>query len=121
MFKGEIWRSAAKVVEVEFWRLLRNIYNGWINSYTNTVKPSSKMILQRFFATVIRLRWLVYLFAVVWFVFGINALRQLPIDALPNLSENQVLIYVRYPDKSPLKSTLLLRNHFLKALARLTG
>lgn len=60
-------------------------------------------MLSQLLVSIIRVRGLVYTLAAAWLIFGIYAVRRLPIDALPNLSENQVLVYVRWPEKSPIE------------------
>ncbi|MFO1063592.1 MAG: efflux RND transporter permease subunit [Pirellulales bacterium] len=59
------------------------------------------MLLIRFLRTVIRYRTWVYAVSVLVSIIGIMAARRVPIDALPNLSENQVLVYTRWPDHEP--------------------
>ena len=46
-------------------------------------------------------RWLVLLFTVAAALIGIGALRQLPIDAVPDITNNQVQINVVAPALSP--------------------
>lgn len=51
----------------------------------------------------IRNRWLVVLFTVIVAAIGINALIKLPIDAVPDITNNQVQINVVYPALSPVE------------------
>lgn len=58
-------------------------------------------MLNRLLLVIIRLRLIVYVASVMMTVAGVIAATRLPIDALPNLSENQLLIYSRWPDHMP--------------------
>lgn len=51
----------------------------------------------------IRNRWMVVLFTIIVAGIGINALTELPIDAVPDITNNQVQINVEYPALSPLE------------------
>lgn len=51
----------------------------------------------------IRNRWLVVLFTIIVAAFGIDALIKLPIDAVPDITNNQVQINVLYPSLSPVE------------------
>ncbi|HNO77513.1 MAG TPA: CusA/CzcA family heavy metal efflux RND transporter [Phycisphaerae bacterium] len=51
----------------------------------------------------IRNRWLVVLVTIIIAAVGINALTELPIDAVPDITNNQVQINVAYPALSPLE------------------
>jgi len=46
-------------------------------------------------------RWLVLWFYVLIVGWGIMALKQIPIDAIPNIGENQVVVYAEWPGRSP--------------------
>jgi copper/silver efflux system protein len=58
-------------------------------------------MLTNLLLVIIRFRLLVYLAAVIMLVCGVIAATRLPVDALPNLSENQLLVYTRWPDRMP--------------------
>ncbi|GGC61687.1 hypothetical protein GCM10011387_14140 [Pedobacter quisquiliarum] len=49
----------------------------------------------------LRNRWIVLLLATGLFVWGIFAVKQNPIDAIPDLSENQVIVYTEWMGRSP--------------------
>ena len=49
----------------------------------------------------LRNRWIVLLLAIGLFVWGIFAVKQNPIDAIPDLSENQVIVYTEWMGRSP--------------------
>ena len=46
-------------------------------------------------------RWIVLLLATGLFVWGIFAVKKNPIDAIPDLSENQVIVYTEWMGRSP--------------------
>ncbi|GJM26973.1 MAG: cation transporter [Phycisphaerae bacterium] len=48
-------------------------------------------------------RWLVVLFTIIVAAIGINALTELPIDAVPDITNNQVQVNVEYAALSPLE------------------
>lgn len=49
----------------------------------------------------LRNRWIVLLLATSLFIWGIYAVKQNPIDAIPDLSENQVIVYTEWMGRSP--------------------
>jgi Cu(I)/Ag(I) efflux system membrane protein CusA/SilA len=49
----------------------------------------------------LRNRFLVLCGAIALAAFGLKALKETPIDAIPDLSENQVLVYADWPGRSP--------------------
>jgi CzcA family heavy metal efflux pump len=46
-------------------------------------------------------RYIVLLIAVILFVWGVYAVKQNPIDAIPDLSENQVIVFTEWQGRSP--------------------
>ena len=46
-------------------------------------------------------RWIVLLLATGLFIWGIFAIKKNPIDAIPDLSENQVIVYTEWMGRSP--------------------
>jgi len=46
-------------------------------------------------------RYIVLLIAIVLFAFGVYAVQQNPIDAIPDLSENQVIVFTEWQGRSP--------------------
>lgn len=49
----------------------------------------------------LRNRWIVLILATGLFVWGIYAVKKNPIDAIPDLSENQVIVYTEWMGRSP--------------------
>src|SRR5580765_5011749 len=49
----------------------------------------------------IRRRWLVILAAAAIALWGIRAAFRTPVDAIPDLSENQVIVYTEWPGHGP--------------------
>ena len=49
----------------------------------------------------LRNRWIVLLLATGLFIWGIFAVKKNPIDAIPDLSENQVIVYTEWMGRSP--------------------
>ena len=52
-------------------------------------------------ATAVRRRWWIVAGAALWGAFGAWAVLRTPIDAVPDLSENQVLVYADWPGHGP--------------------
>ncbi|MBK8269341.1 MAG: efflux RND transporter permease subunit [Planctomycetes bacterium] len=51
----------------------------------------------------IRNRWLIVLFTIIVAAIGVNSLIKLPIDAVPDITNNQVQINTEYPALSPVE------------------
>lgn len=49
----------------------------------------------------LRQRFLVMCSALLLAIYGVHAVRETPVDALPDLTENQVLVYADWPGRSP--------------------
>src|SRR5262245_31733705 len=49
----------------------------------------------------VRRRWWIVAGAAAWAACGVYAILQTPIDAVPDLSENQVLVYAEWPGHGP--------------------
>ena len=49
----------------------------------------------------VRERLVVFLTTLLVVAFGIYALREVPIDAIPNVGENQVIVLTEWPGRSP--------------------
>src|SRR5262245_65238039 len=60
-------------------------------------------MIDQFIAFSVRYRLLVILGAVALAVFGLRAVHRSPVDAIPDLSENQVLVFAAWPGHSPLE------------------
>jgi cobalt-zinc-cadmium resistance protein CzcA len=59
--------------------------------------------MQRIVSLALEYRFLVLLAAVLLIVFGLISLKQLPIDAVPDITPNQVLVLTRAPSLSPVE------------------
>ncbi|MCK6458058.1 MAG: CusA/CzcA family heavy metal efflux RND transporter [Phycisphaerae bacterium] len=60
-------------------------------------------MLERILHFSIRNRWLMLLFTVIVAGIGVNALIKIPIDAVPDITNNQVQINVVFPSLSPIE------------------
>lgn len=49
----------------------------------------------------LRNRWLVLLFSIALFLWGAYAVKENPIDAIPDLSDNQVIVFTEWMGRSP--------------------
>src|SRR5262249_45158386 len=58
-------------------------------------------MIERIIEFSIRRRWIVILAAVVLAVWGIRSVYRTPVDAIPDLSENQVIVFTDWPGHSP--------------------
>src|SRR5438270_8313272 len=58
-------------------------------------------MIERLIAWSIRRRELVGLGAVFLLVAGLQLLRTMPVDAIPDLSDTQVIVYADYPGQAP--------------------
>lgn len=58
-------------------------------------------MIGRFIDACLRQRFLVFCGAILLAVYGVRALRETPVDALPDLTENQVLIFADWIGHSP--------------------
>jgi CzcA family heavy metal efflux pump len=58
-------------------------------------------VVQKLISLSLRNRWLVLLFSIGLFIWGIYAVKQNPIDAIPDLSENQVIVFTEWMGRSP--------------------
>ena len=58
-------------------------------------------MIERIIEFSIRRRWVVILAAVVLAVWGIRSAYRTPVDAIPDLSENQVIVFTDWPGHSP--------------------
>ena len=59
--------------------------------------------MQRIVSLALQYRFLVLLAAALLVVFGLISLKQLPIDAVPDITPNQVLVLTRAPSLSPVE------------------
>src|SRR5579864_328859 len=58
-------------------------------------------MIERIIAFSIRRRWLVILAALALAVWGIRSANRAPVDAIPDLSENQVIVFTDWPGHGP--------------------
>jgi CzcA family heavy metal efflux pump len=58
-------------------------------------------MVEKLISLSIRNRWLVLLTAIGFFVWGIQSIQKNPIDAIPDLSENQVIVFTEWMGRSP--------------------
>lgn len=58
-------------------------------------------MVQKLISFSLRNRWLVLLFSIGLFVWGAYSVKQNPIDAIPDLSENQVIVFTEWMGRSP--------------------
>ena len=58
-------------------------------------------MIRRLIDTCLRQRFLVLCAALLLALYGVKALRETPIDALPDLTESQVLVFADWPGRSP--------------------
>ena len=58
-------------------------------------------MIQNVIAWAIRRRELVALGAIFVLVAGLWLLRTMPVDAIPDLSDTQVIVYTEYPGQAP--------------------
>src|SRR5262245_42375397 len=58
-------------------------------------------MIDRLIAFSVRNRGLVILAAAALALLGVRAIHQAPVDAIPDLSENQVLVFTTWPGHSP--------------------
>ncbi len=77
--------------------------------------------MQRLVALALRFRFLVLLATVIVAVFGVLSLRELPIDAVPDITPNQVLVLTRAPSLSPVEVEQFLTFPVETAMSGLPG
>ncbi|HEV8079368.1 MAG TPA: efflux RND transporter permease subunit [Chitinophagaceae bacterium] len=58
-------------------------------------------MVQRLIEISLRNRWIILLIAVALFVWGIFSIQKNPIDAIPDLSENQVIVFTEWSGRGP--------------------
>ncbi len=58
-------------------------------------------MIARLIETSLKNRWLVLFFYILIIGWGIMALNRTPVDAIPNIGENQVVVYAEWPGQSP--------------------
>lgn len=77
--------------------------------------------MQRLVAIALRFRFIVLLATVVVAIFGVLSLRDLPIDAVPDITPNQVLVLTRAPSLSPVEVEQFLTFPVETAMSGLPG
>jgi cobalt-zinc-cadmium resistance protein CzcA len=78
-------------------------------------------MMERLVALALEYRFFVLLAAVLLVVFGIVSLEQLPIDAVPDITPNQVLVLTRAPSLSPVEVEQFLTFPVETAISGLPG
>ena len=68
--------------------------------YRMLIENKSKMV-QKLITLALRNRLVVLLLAGGLFAYGIYSVKQNPIDAIPDLSENQVIVFTEWMGRSP--------------------
>ncbi|MGI8581570.1 MAG: efflux RND transporter permease subunit [Chitinophagaceae bacterium] len=58
-------------------------------------------MVQKIIEISLQNRWIILLIAAVLFVWGIFAIQKNPIDAIPDLSENQVIVFTEWSGRGP--------------------
>ncbi|HKB02703.1 MAG TPA: efflux RND transporter permease subunit, partial [Gemmataceae bacterium] len=58
-------------------------------------------MIERLIESSVRNRFVVLLVAAALAVFGVYALLDTPVDAIPDLGENQVIVFTDWPGRSP--------------------
>jgi Cu(I)/Ag(I) efflux system membrane protein CusA/SilA len=58
-------------------------------------------MIEKIIALSLRNRWLVLVMAAVLFSFGIYSVQNNPVDAIPDLSENQVIVFTEWMGRGP--------------------
>src|SRR6202162_5508117 len=58
-------------------------------------------MVQKLISLSIRNRWLVLLCSIGLFAWGAYSVKENPIDAIPDLSENQVIVFTEWMGRSP--------------------
>src|SRR5579872_871225 len=77
--------------------------------------------MQRLVALSLRFRFIVILATVIVAAFGVLSLRELPIDAVPDITPNQVLVLTRAPSLSPIEVERFLTFPVETAMSGLPG
>src|SRR5436189_882516 len=62
---------------------------------------SSLIMVKYLISFSFRNRWLVLLFSIGLFVWGAYSVKKNPVDAIPDLSENQVIVFTEWMGRSP--------------------
>src|SRR5262249_42507352 len=66
-----------------------------------TAQRAQTLMIERIIEFSIRRRWLVVLAAAVLALWGVRAAYRTPVDAIPDLSENQVVVFTDWPGHGP--------------------
>jgi Cu(I)/Ag(I) efflux system membrane protein CusA/SilA len=69
----------------------------------------------------VRNRWVVIVVTLLIALFGAYAARQTPVDAIPDLSENQVIVYAPWPDHDPPEIQQQITQHLSSQLQGIEG
>ena len=63
-------------------------------------------MIERLIEASVRNRFVVLLLAAALTVFGVYAMLDTPVDAIPDLGENQVIVFTDWPGRSPRRSKI---------------
>ena len=58
-------------------------------------------MVQKIIEISLRNRWIILLIAAALFIWGILSIQKNPIDAIPDLSENQVIVFTEWSGRGP--------------------
>jgi len=58
-------------------------------------------MFEKLIESSVKNRMIVLILTAILFVFGINAMRTIPLDAIPDLSDVQVIIFTKFPGQAP--------------------
>ena len=58
-------------------------------------------MVQKLIELSLRNRWMVLLIAACLFIYGIFEMNRNPVDAIPDLSENQVIVFTEWTGRGP--------------------
>src|SRR5262245_48028369 len=72
-----------------------------IGRHTPFRSPEPQPMIERLIESSVRNRFVVLLVAAALAVFGVYALLDTPVDAIPDLGENQVIVFTDWPGRSP--------------------
>src|SRR5450432_3046408 len=67
----------------------------------NVKLHQSFLMVQKLIKLSLRNRYIVLVVAIGLFIWGIFSIQKNPIDAIPDLSENQVIVFTEWPGRSP--------------------
>jgi CzcA family heavy metal efflux pump len=84
-----------------WYEAIDNGHHPIVNSAFTINHPKRNNMVRKFIEIALRNRPVVLMLAAGLFAWGIFSLRQNPIDAIPDLSENQVIVFTEWMGRSP--------------------